>query len=163
MVSYRQNKIDREVFIMQKRNEFSLWLSQALALLFFAGLLFGACILPAYLNAIDGGTFTLTQHGTILAIGYGILVIAALADVLLIRLLWQVRRGNVFISTNVTLLRGLSWCCLLAGALFLWLGLFFLLSYAVAFVAVLVGLCLRVVKNAFAEAIEIKSENDLTV
>ena len=47
--------------------------------------------------------------------------------------------------------------------MFVLLGLYFPLSFAVAFVAVFVGLCLRVVKNVLEEAVVLKSENDLTV
>jgi hypothetical protein len=37
------------------------------------------------------------------------------------------------------------------------------MSYAIAFAALLLGLCLRVVKNVIEEATEIKRENDFTV
>jgi hypothetical protein len=47
--------------------------------------------------------------------------------------------------------------------LFALLGWYFRLALAVGFVAVFVGLCLRVVKNVIEEATLIKSENDLTV
>lgn len=146
-----------------RNNRSSLTLSLVLAILFFVGLVACAFVLPTYVDALENRGDSFIQYDMVEGIGYGVLLLAAVADVLLLRLLWQVRRGNVFTATNVALLRGLSWCCLLAGALFLWLGVFFLVSFAVAFVAVLVGLCLRVVKNAFAEAILIKEENDYTV
>ena len=57
----------------------------------------------------------------------------------------------------------MSWCCFLLCLLFGILGIFFLLSFAVAFIAVFLGLCLRVVKNVIEEATQIKDENDLTV
>ena len=94
---------------------------------------------------------------------YGILVLAAVAGVLMLRLLRRIRGGEVFTDKSVAHLRGVSWCCVLAGGLFVLLGLYFPLSFAVAFVAVFVGLCLRVVKNVLEEAVVIKSENDLTV
>lgn len=146
-----------------RNNRASLTLSLVLSILFFVGLIACAFVLPTYVDALENRGDSFIQYDMVEGIGYGVLLLAAVADVLLLRLLWQVRRGNVFTATNVALLRGLSWCCLLAGALFLWLGVFFLVSFAVAFVAVLVGLCLRVVKNAFAEAILLKEENDYTV
>lgn len=146
-----------------RNNRASLTLSMVLAVLFFVGVVVCAFILPSYVDALMNRGDSFYRYGMIKGIGYGILALAAVADGMLLSLLWQVRRGNVFTSTNVALLRGLSWCCLLAGALFVWLGVFFLVSFAVAFVAVLVGLCLRVVKNAFAEAIVLKEENDFTV
>ena len=38
-----------------------------------------------------------------------------------------------------------------------------IIGFVLAFVAILLGLCLRVVKNVIEEATEIKAENDLTV
>ena len=73
------------------------------------------------------------------------------------------RQGDVFTQKSVSAIRAISWCCIAAGILFAALIPWFLLAAAVAFVAAFVGLCLRVVKNAFEEATEIKSENDLTV
>ena len=133
-----------------------------LAVLFIFGLIGCAVGLIPYLNAV-GDTIETGDRPVILGIGYTILAVAAAADVLLICLLRRVQKEAVFTQKSVDLLRWISWCCVAAGVLFIWLGSYFLLSYAVAFVAVLVGICLRVVKNVIAEATEIKSENDLTV
>lgn len=99
----------------------------------------------------------------VFAIVYAILVLAFAAGVFMLRLLHRIRRGEVFTEQSVAQLRGVSWCCLLAGGLFVLLGIYFPLSFAVAFVALFVGLCLRVVKNVLEEAVVLKSENDLTV
>lgn len=79
------------------------------------------------------------------------------------RLLRLVQKGQVFTAVSISSLRGISWCCVFAGLLFVLLGWYFPLSLAVGFVAVFVGLCLRVMKNVIEEATVIKSENDLTV
>ncbi len=145
-------------------NKTSCFLSMALAALFFLALIGAAFGLVPYLNAVtELGALQAGEHAVVLGIGYTILAIAAAADGLLFALLLRVRKEAVFTMESVSLLRGISWCCIAAGALFVWLGSYFLISYGVAFVAVLVGICLRVVKNAIAEATEIKSENDLTV
>lgn len=143
-------------------NKASCYLTMALAILFFAGLIGCAVGLIPYLNSV-GVTIEAADRPVIIGICYAVLALAALADGLLFVLLRRVQREAVFTAQSVALLRGISWCCVGAGALFIWLGSYFLLSYAVAFVAVLVGICLRVVKNVIAEATEIKSENDLTV
>ena len=145
-------------------NQASCRLSLVLAGIFFLCLIGCAVGLVPYMNAVCGDGFLAEEHKpVILGIGYGVLALAALTDGLLFALLLRVRKEAVFTAESVALLRGISWCCVAAGALFVWLGFYFLISYAVAFVAILVGLCLRVVKNVIAEATEIKSENDLTV
>lgn len=143
----------------------SLILSLALSVLFFVLCILGAVFLPHIAEVLislkdrfpDGGTTA------VLTLAYGILAVAALADCLLFALLLRVRRALVFTEASLSLVRGISWCCLLLGLLFAALGYYFLISFAVAFAGVFLGLCLRVVKNVLEEAAEIKSENDLTV
>ena len=150
--------------MLKIENKTSCTISMALSVLFFLALIGGAFALVPYLDAVDAlGTIEAGDRPVILGIGYGVLALAALTDGLLFALLLRVRKEAVFTAESVALLRGISWCCVAAGTLFVWLGFYFLISYAVAFVALLVGLCLRVVKNVIAEATEIKSENDLTV
>ncbi len=87
-------------------------------------------------------------------------------DKLLINIKWH----RVFVSANVKLLRILSWACVYAATVgfisFIVILLkdfmfetMFILSAGEFFVALIV----RVVKNVFEKAIEIKEENDLTV
>lgn len=85
------------------------------------------------------------------------------ADGLMIPLLFRVRDGRVFTSETVALIRCISWCCILLGAVLCLIGLYFTLAFLIAGLAIFLGLCLRVVKNVIEEAVEIKSENDLTV
>ena len=102
---------------------------------------------------------------TALAIGfsYCALLICVTANILLFRLLLLVSRGEVFTVSSVGLIRGVSWCCFFLGLVFFCFALLFTLMLVLAFVAVFLGMCLRVVKNAIEEATRIKSENDLTV
>ncbi len=148
--------------MLKIENKVSCLLTMALSVLFFLGLIGCAVGLIPYLNTV-GDSIDPAGRPVIIGIGYAVLLLAALADGLLFALLRRVQKEAVFTPESVALLRGISWCCIVAGVLFVWLGHYFLLSYAVAFVAVLVGICLRVVKNVIAEATEIKSENDLTV
>lgn len=119
------------------------------------------------INVTDniGNRGEITEGGRIfvLCLAYGILAILILANSLLFSLLLRVRAGLVFTEKSVALIRGVAWCCLLLGIVFGLLGIYFQLSFIVAFAAIFLGICLRVVKNVIEEATEIKSENDLTV
>lgn len=101
---------------------------------------------------------------------YLALVPVAVADLLLIRLLGNVRHAEVFTAGAVSKLRSISWCCfgecliLVGGGI----GFYsvFILPHAfivVAFAAAFLGIVLRVVKNVIEEAVAIKSENDYTI
>ena len=84
----------------------------------------------------------------------------------LIRLLTNIRRGDVFTLRNVAYLRRISWCCFAVAAIALAVAIlyvdivpFLLVAGAAAFV----GLMLRVVKNVMQQAVEIREENELTI
>ena len=79
------------------------------------------------------------------------------------RLLANIRKGNAFIKENVICLRIISYCCFAASVIFIYFG--FLRHFALFIVAAAAffGLILRVVKNVFEQAIEIREENDYTI
>ncbi|MBE6789544.1 MAG: DUF2975 domain-containing protein [Ruminococcaceae bacterium] len=146
-------------------------LSIALSIVFFVALIFGAVIMPYFVDMLVGTPeeiavrpFFLAEGETVvLVIAYMVLAIAMLADVLLFLLLRRVQKELVFTPESVALIRGISWCAILIGGLFLVLTYYFKLALVVAVAAVFLGLCLRVVKNVIEKATEIKCENDLTV
>ena len=79
------------------------------------------------------------------------------------RLLRNIRRGALFVAENVRCMRVVSWCCV-------WAALVAALSTAYyppfIFAAVAAGflaLIVRIVKNAFEQAIAMKDELDWTV
>ena len=86
--------------------------------------------------------------------------------VLLVRL-WQlldnIRLQLVFDLRNVKLLRQVSWCCVGAGAVCLVSCLYYLPFIAVAIAAGFMALLVRIVKNIFQQAIDMKAELDLTI
>ena len=144
----------------------SVTLSLALTVLFFAVLLFCLFIMPGFVRMIlpvSQRTLTAGDATLILVTGYAVLALAMLADYLLLRLLLLVRAGSVFSNKSVARIRGVSWCAIAISLLFLLMSRYFLIALALAFAAVLLGLCLRVVKNVIEEATAIKAENDLTV
>ena len=144
----------------------SLTISIVLTALFFVVLMIAAFVLPRFVQLIAPAAarpLGLRDGVLILIAGYLILALALLADVLLARLLLRVRAGEVFTAKSVALIRGVSWCAIGVSLLFLLTARYFLIALALAFTAMLLGLCLRVVKNVIEEATAIKAENDLTV
>ena len=79
------------------------------------------------------------------------------------RLLRNISEEEVFIQENVRSLRIMSWCLIAAALVYLVGSLFdwYLVVFAAA--AAFVGLILRVVKNVFAQAVELKNEYDFTI
>ena len=80
---------------------------------------------------------------------------------------WQyvnnIRMQLVFDLRNVKLLRQVSWCCVGAGAVCLVSCLYYLPFIAVAIAAGFMALIVRIVKNIFQQAIDMKAELDLTI
>ncbi len=149
----------------------STTLSLSLAIFFFVCCVGGLFVLPTLTDMLinlpdnTGNRDNITELGRTLSLicAYGIVLDMMVADSLLFVLLMNVRKGQVFTSQTVSLIRGVSWCCLSLCVPFGILGLYFQLSWVVCFLAGFLGLCLRVCKNAFEEALEIKEENDLTI
>ncbi len=152
-------------------SKFSNNLSLVIAIIFFIGCVAAAFLMPTVTNMlIDtpdniGDRGSITEAGRIFVhiVAYVLLGIVTLADILSITLLLRVRKGEVFTDKSVSLIRGLSWSCILLCIAFALLGVYFQLALIMAFLALFLGLCLRVVKNVIEEATIIKGENDLTV
>lgn len=99
-----------------------------------------------------------------LAVVYLSAVLAYGAIALLFVLLVCIRRGEVFTSRNVACLRAISWLCFAAALCYAGLSVPFLrVAPVIAVACAFMGMIIRVVKNAFEKAVEIKNENDLTV
>ncbi|MBE7004534.1 MAG: DUF2975 domain-containing protein [Ruminococcaceae bacterium] len=79
------------------------------------------------------------------------------------RLLGNIRRGELFVPANVRCMRIVSWCCVGGAAVCavsaLYCFPFLFITVAAGFMALVV----RIVKNAFEQAIAMKDELDLTV
>lgn len=81
----------------------------------------------------------------------------------LYRLLENINREQVFIDENTRCLRIISWSCMFAGVSFAAIGLWRFVFLMPSIMAVMFGLIMRVLKNVFEKAVEIKSENDFTI
>ena len=146
----------------------SVTLSMVLSFLFFVGLIIGAVAMPAFVDSVielvyNPATFPTAGKALCLALAYLILAVCLIADCVIFALLKTVKADNVFTAKSVALIRVISWCCFLVGVLFLAVGYYFALAFILAFAAMFLGLCIRVVKNVIEQATEIKCENDLTV
>ena len=142
----------------------SLKLSRALTVLFLlllvAGLVFSMPLLRWYVAFTGKPTILITQLMTML---FSCAVPAFYALFCLHRLLRNIAQEIVFDEGNVALLRRLSWCCMAVALILLAMGYRYVLLFLLAVLAAFMGLILRVVKNVFVQAIELKLENDLTV
>lgn len=78
-------------------------------------------------------------------------------------LLKNIGNGQPFISKNVTLLRIISYCCFGVSLTFIYFAVLRPFAFAIVFAAAFFGLILRVVKNCFKKAVEIREENDATI
>lgn len=78
-------------------------------------------------------------------------------------LLKNIGNGQPFISKNVTLLRIISYCCFGVSLTFIYFAVRRPFAFAIVFAAAFFGLILRVVKNCFKKAVEIREENDATI
>ena len=81
----------------------------------------------------------------------------------LIRLLFNIKKEEIFIAQNVKYLRRISWCCFVVAFITLIGGIFYIPFSFVAIAAAFIGLMLRIVKNVMQNAIELKTENELTI
>ena len=100
--------------------KFSTILSLIIAVFFFVCCVAGLFVLPRLteilINTPDniGNRGEITQAGRTLSLicAYAIVLDMMLADGLLFTLLLRVRKGLVFTDRTVSLIRGVSWCCL---------------------------------------------------
>jgi len=110
-------------------------------------------------------------HGRYLIVPFYLVVPAGYAALICLdKILSNLKKDCVFDSRNVQLLNRITGCCLYAAAvglvsyiiiavIYKSIETVFLLAAGEAFMALVV----RVVRNVFKKAIEIKEENDLTV
>lgn len=148
-------------------DKMSLTLSRAIVYL-LAVIFALACVYVAVSYIGDCGPHVLIQELGLDSAGFCVTfyicaVLAFTALFFLNRLLKNVKNEQLFIDENVKILRILSWCCYLVGIVLtvysIWAYPFIVVAAAAAFF----GLILRVLKNVFAKAVEMREENDGTI
>lgn len=144
---------------------FSLFLSYAFCIAGLIVMLFFAVAAPV-IGPERIATVPFEQQNIFLAylLSYLVIALVILADICLFLLLRSIRRDAIFTHSSVTLLRVISWASILAG--FLAFPLFFIFireALFISFVALFLGVVLRVVKQVIEKATALKEENDATI
>lgn len=132
-----------------------------------AGLFFGPWAVKMWFVAFrgwDGDGSAMRDMITLFAsCFYPCAVLAYITLYSLLRLLFNIKKDQIFIPGNVKYLRHISWCCFAVAGITLVGGVFYIPFSAVAVAAAFMGLMLRVVKNVMQSAVEIREENELTI
>ncbi len=131
------------------------------------GLFLGPWAVVKWLSAYRGLSVGLPAIKSILTIFcacfYPCAIFAYITLYSLLKLLFNIKKDEIFIPQNATYLRRISWCCFAVAFITLVGGIFYIPFLFIAVAAAFVGLMLRVVKNVMQNAVEIKSENELTI
>lgn len=142
----------------------SLMLSIFCTRLFLVLLLAAVIFAPQLIVWFFGDSAAMQQiHGYLRATVYMVAFPAAVLLFCLHKLLLNIRRNMVFESSNIRLLRMISWSCIAAGVVALVSSFYYSSFWIVAVACAFFGLILRVIKNVFEQALEIKNENDFTI
>ncbi len=143
-----------------KSNKLSLYLTDII----FLALIVIAVFLPKLAFwYIDVNDRPLRVFETLLITCYICLPAALLALLSLRKLLKNIIKGEIFIQNNITQLNILFFCCLFVSLITIISGFFYLPFLIIGVAAGFFALILRVIKNVFRSAIEIKTENELTI
>ena len=147
-----------------KENHHSLILSRAITIFLLA--LVGVCLI--FLPSIMEHYFLYRQmpmklYAPLLTFCYICAVVAVVALLFFLWLLCRIAAGNIFDRKNVTMLEWLSICCLTICLVTAVAIAWYFPCIIIAFAAGFLFLILRVIRNVFAVAAEIKAENDMTI
>ena len=126
------------------------------------------CVTAAFfIPTITGWYVTITENTQIriplTVCCYLGLAIALLCILVLFQMLNRISRQQIFVTENVTSLRIISWCCFGIGLIFLVPVYWEWGSMLITFIASFFGLIMRVLKNVFQLAVELREENDYTI
>jgi len=136
-------------------------------LILTAGLFFGPMAIESWFAHFRGWEEDGTAMNRIIkltmACYYPCAVFAYVTLYSLLRLLWNIKKDEIFIIPNVKYLRCISWCCFGVALITFVGGTQYLPFLFMTVAAAFVGLMLRVVKNVMESAVAIKAENELTI
>ncbi len=134
-------------------------------LLIFA--VFGSNIFELYMTAYRGFSATgqaLKMLKKVFALCfYPCAVFAAIILYSLLKLLFNIKKEEIFISENIKHLRAVSWCCFIIAFITFAGGFFYMPFIFVAAAGGFTGMLLSVLKNIMHSAVELREENDLTI
>lgn len=78
-------------------------------------------------------------------------------------LLRKISTEKMFVQSNVSYLRRISWCCMFGGIIALVSALYYSPWIVVALAASFMGLIVRIIKNMVAYGVNLQTESDYTV
>lgn len=107
--------------------------------------------------------FNTEQFMTSVPFLYGGFLVVLIILIILRRLLLNIKKQDVFIRSNVRLLRIISWLCYLAAIILLAGSFTTIIFFFIGMAAGFIGLIVRVVKNVIDAAVEIKEDADFTI
>ena len=81
----------------------------------------------------------------------------------LMRLIGNIGREQLFTDGNISCLRWISWMCFAVAAITLVSAWYYVMWIVIGCCMAFMGLLIRVIKNVFERAKEIKEENDFTI
>lgn len=149
-----------EIFMWTKQKSIFTSIIMTVALFFI--IIIATVFLPGIIEIYLGIDRSIDYKDFMLAL-YVSVVPGLICTVCLMKLLLNIKKDNIFIKQNVMLLRGLSWCCFFVCAEYILIGHEYIAMLLLAFAAFFFGLILRVIKNVFDKAIQIREENDYTI
>ena len=130
-------------------------------------MLYGKFIIEDFLYITQGARFDVSPEFSlylITFISYSLGTIALLTLFCMLRFISNLEKDQVFIRQNVKWLRFISYGCLTAGILLFVVSLVYIKFFIIISLAALfMMLIVRVIKNAFEQAVEMKEELDLTI
>ncbi len=144
-------------------NSKSLKLTCALVWVVFALLITAVFVIPQFVDWYEKISPRESIYWWFCGVLYASLIPAFAAMLHLHGLLGNIRLGEVFVKGNAAHLRALSYCCYAECAIFFAFGFKRPMSFVVSFAAFFFGLILRVLKNVFEKAIELREENDAVI
>lgn len=141
----------------------SVKLSSILVKIMFVCCVASIFLIPAVAKFYDGVSAREPVFLPLCITLYFALIPAFILLVNLNTLLENIKAEQVFIKKNCAILRLISYCCFAIAAIFFGFGFFRALAFLIAFAAGFFGLILRVLKNVFVKAVEIREENDAVI
>ena len=158
----------KELYFMWNKNK-SLYLSRILTYVCAGLAAIFALFVPEgakWYDSVSEPIGILADHNITIpmtAVIYFCILMAFIVLWSLHKLLGNISGEKVFIPENTACLRIISWACMSAGISMAVLSLWRAIFIFAAFLLVFFSLIMRVLKNVFENAVEIKSENDFTI
>lgn len=141
----------------------SIILSSVLVKVLLVMLVISDFFLPQFAKWYDGVSEKNPIFVPLLVCMYLTTTLALIAVFSLDRMISNINKEEIFVARNVLCLRVISWCCFGVAGVFFFLMFFRPIVLPVVFLAGLFGLIIRVIKNVFDKAIDLREENDFTI